>query len=275
MLIHVRHSTRYGYEPEALKLALRIMLYPGTHGGQFAQNWQVTADGETVLKLHDDSAGNGVGLWFRHAPSDGVEIIAEGVIETSDTAGVIRNGQDHTRPEIWLRQTTLTRPDDDIRALAEQVPGEDALSRLHALSAAVNEAVTYRQETTDSATTAAEALSRGTGVCQDQTHVFLAAARHVGLPARYVAGYLLVDALDEAVVPETETHAWAEAHVAGLGWVGFDPTHMVSPTEAYVRMTCGLDASEAAPIRGNVLGEATETLDVNLAITQASGQSQQ
>ena len=93
-------------------------------------------------------------------------------------------------------------------------------------------------------TSAAEALKAGRGVCQDHAHVFISAARLMGVPARYVNGYFVTggESASEA------QHAWAEACIDGLGWLGFDPANQVCPTERYVRLACGLDAASAAPI---------------------------
>jgi transglutaminase-like putative cysteine protease len=131
---------------------------------------------------------------------------------------------------------------------------------------AIRERVDYVVGVTSSATTAAEALAQGRGVCQDHAQVFAAAARCLGHPARYVSGYLWTEA-----GTSDANHAWAEAHVDGLGWVGFDPAN---PTEAYVRVAIGLDYLEAAPVRGVRRGVAEETLDVAVDVRHAQEQQQ-
>lgn len=274
MQLSIRHVTRYTYEPEARGLALRLKLFPARATSQTPASWQVTVEGKSVPPLVTDATGDGVALWHCHGATGGAEIVAEGTIETEDKAGVVGGLSDMTAPAVWLRSTALTEPDESLRELAAKTSGETVIDRLHELSEAVYEAVDYRQGVTDATTTAAEALALGAGVCQDQTHVFISAARSLDIPARYVVGYLLNSAIEDAVAPESETHAWAEAHVPGLGWVGFDPTHQLCPTDAYVRLCCGLDAADAAPLRGSVVGETEETLDVELAITQAQSQRQ-
>ena len=117
------------------------------------------------------------------------------------------------------------------------------------------------------ATTAGEALRSGAGVCQDHSHVFISAARVLGIPARYVGGYLWTGQ------PESEaSHAWAEAYVEDLGWVGFDPSNRICPTEAYVRSSIGLDYAAAAPIRGVRRGNAAERLAVSISVLAEDGQ---
>lgn len=139
------------------------------------------------------------------------------------------------------------------------------LARLHALSAAVSDAVAYRAGVTTASTTAAEAFALGAGVCQDHAQVFIAGARALGIPARYVSGYLLADEGDVL----HETHGWAEALVPELGWVGFDPSNRVCVTDHYLRIACGLDADEAAPIRGSVTVAGDIWIDADVRIAQA------
>ena len=99
----------------------------------------------------------------------------------------------------------------------------------------------------------------------------VAAARHLGVPARYVTGYLHLDDDDAAVA----NHAWAEAHVPSLGWVGFDPANNICPTERYVRLACGLDALSASPVTGTRRGGGAERLSVDVLVRQMQRQQQQ
>ncbi|MGR3548990.1 MAG: transglutaminase-like domain-containing protein, partial [Roseovarius sp.] len=144
------------------------------------------------------------------------------------------------------------------------VEGDGDLARLHDLSRRVHDAITYETGKSEVAWTAEDALTAGHGVCQDHAHVFIACARAMGLPARYVSGYLRMDGQDE----QSATHAWAEAHVEGLGWVGFDVSNAISPDTRYVRVATGLDYTEAAPVSGHRYGAATENMDVTLQVTQ-------
>ncbi len=111
---------------------------------------------------------------------------------------------------------------------------------------------------------AEDVLEVGAGVCQDHTHVFLACARELGVPARYVSGYLMLD--DRTV--QDAMHAWAEAHVEGLGWVGFDISNGISPDARYVRVATGLDYGDASPVSGLRVGGDGELLDVRIDVAQ-------
>ena len=268
MRLTIRHATQYEYEPPAPRVALRLKMFPTPNQAQSVASWRVTVNGEEVRPMLTNAFGDPEGMWFSGRDAAAAEVLAEGTVDTTDTAGVL--GRLGTAPAgLFLRETALTRADAGIRALAGAAEGDEPLGRMHALSAAVHEAMVYRPGVTDPETTAAQALALGAGVCQDKTHLFIAAARAAGVPARYVVGYLL----DEAA-PLHETHAWAEVHLDGLGWVGFDPTNQICPTEAYARLCAGLDADDAAPIRGSIAGAAGHRMEVSVDIGRDQTQSQ-
>ena len=273
MLLTVDHVTRYAYLPAANGIALRLKLHAADSAAQAVRDWQVTVNGSPIAPLLSDGAGDQVALWHAGTALEEVEISARGTVETTDTTGVLSQFHEAMPPAVYLRETPATEPSAAIRALAAGIEGDDALPRLHALSAAVHDAITYTPGATDAATTAAEAVVLGEGVCQDQAHVFIAAARVLQIPARYVTGYLLDP--DLSGEDAEQTHAWAEAHVRGLGWVGFDVTHQLCPTDAYVRLASGLDAADAAPIRGTYGGEVEQDLTSTVRVAHAASQNQQ
>lgn len=272
MDLTIRHLTRYAYQPEAVQAAMRVCLFPPVTEAQRADHWSVEVNGTQCSAMFQDSNGVGVGFWRAPEPVSAIEVVAEGSVRTADLNGVLRGLRETSRPGVFLRQTELTKASERLRELARDISGDGDLARMHALSERVHDAVDYRKDVTGSDTAADDALALGAGVCQDQVHVFVAVARLLEIPARYVVGYL---ADPESGAPADETHAWAEGYVAGLGWVGFDITNQICPTDLYVRLGCGLDAREAAPLRGTHTGDAVETMSVEIAIEQQSGQSQQ
>lgn len=269
MRLTIRHATNYAYDPPAERCALRLRLYPPTFDSQRINSWTVSVNGQNVQPLLTTATADKEAIWTCHGAGEEVAIVAEGEIETQDTAGVVRGLRESVRPAVYLRTTPLTETDKKIDALAAGVTGEQPLDRLHSLFNAVADAIEYKPGTTASHTTAAQALKAGQGVCQDHAHVFLAAARSLRVPARYVVGYLL--ASGEKI---TETHAWAEAFVPEIGWVGFDPANRLCPTDRYVRLGCGLDAADAAPIRGSVHGGPRERLSASVDISEVQVQTQ-
>ena len=176
-------------------------------------------------------------------------LTAECTATTRDSSGIL--GKVYGRAPLWLfrQPTESTKPGDGIIELANVVAKANApLDGLHDLSSAILARVPYQIGKTETATTAEEAITIGQGVCQDHANIFVAAARKAGVPARYVSGYLYMpDRVDQDA-----SHAWAEAHLDELGWVGFDVSNGVSPDEKYLRIAIGRDASDAAPISGPV-----------------------
>lgn len=269
MRLSIRHATTYAYDPPAERCALRLRLYPPSFDSQRVLSWKVSVNEQAVPALLSTATGDRESIWTCAAGGAEITIIAEGEVETRDAAGVVKGLKDTVRPQVYLRPTPLTETDKRIEELATGVAGDKPLDRMHALFNAVADAVAYKPGSSSSSTTAAQALKAGQGVCQDHAHVFIAAARALRIPARYVVGYLL--ASDTTL---TETHAWAEAWAPDIGWVGFDPSNRLCPTDRYVRLGCGLDAADAAPIRGNVSGGPKERLSASVDIAQTPGQSQ-
>jgi transglutaminase-like putative cysteine protease len=274
MRIEIRHITTYTYETPARYAIQSLRLTPPSFEGQEVLSWSISAPGiEKRLSFHD-GFGNLVHLTTVNALHDGMTIEATGIVETEDRCGIVR-GLDEIAPRrVFLRETEKTAPDKAIRDLARSVSNgrvpTDTLDCLHALMKTVRDAVQYEIGATHEHTSAAEALAEGKGVCQDHAHVFISAARVIGIPARYVNGYFLAGTL----APSEAHHAWAEAWVDGLGWVGFDPANGMCPTERYVRLSCGFDAVSAAPIRGTQRGGINEALDVKVEVEQQGGQQQ-
>jgi transglutaminase-like putative cysteine protease len=266
MELAVHHQTIYRYETPATQVALLLRLQPSLLDCQIPRQWEVTVNGEPVPAFLANGFGDDETFFQHRRPVRELVILASGTVETHNRNGIVSGFRQEAPLPVFLRQTALTRPDEDLIAFALEVPGLDSLSRLHCLSNQVRERVDYSAGTTSMASTAAEALSQGKGVCQDQTHVFVSAARILGIPARYVVGYLLADDADQAL---RQTHAWAEAWVDGLGWIGFDSTNGLCVTDHYVRLCCGLDAHEAAPVRGSAYGTTASFIQADVMISEA------
>lgn len=268
MLISIRHVTRYTYAEPASYTIQSLRLTPASFRGQRVRDWQVSVPGAGPALTFKDGFGNVVHLLTINAPHVGLTIEASGTVETEDCNGLVAGLPKITPPRVFLKETPQTRPDSAIRALAAAASGKEPLERLHALLALVRDRVDYVAGVTGAHTGAAEALADGKGVCQDHAHIFISAARTLAIPARYVTGYLV---LAQKSVSDAH-HAWAEAWVEGLGWVGFDVANRICPTERYVRLAAGLDAGYAAPIVGSRRGGADEKLDVSVEVQQQSAQ---
>lgn len=264
MLLSVDHLTRYSYDRPVRGVVQSHRLQPSRFDGQKVLDWTVTVSGGTIGGGFRDGAGDWVQSWSVTGPVTEILVHVRGRIETADLAGLLRGHKETVPPEAYLRQTDATEADAALRSMADVIGAADTpLAGCHALSDAIADAIAYRSGTTDINTTAAQALAQGQGVCQDQAHALISVARAADLPARYVSGYLQsgADGSDHEAA-----HAWAEVFVQGYGWVGFDPANRCCPDARYIRLGSGLDALDAAPIRGISRGQGVESLDVTVAV---------
>ncbi len=264
MLLSVDHTTLYRYDVPVRGVVQSHRLTPSKFDGQKVLEWEVTVSGGKIGGGFRDGAGDWVQGWSVAGPVSEIEVRVRGRVETTDLAGVLRGHKEVAPPFAYLRETVPTRGSDGLRALGQNLlNANDLLAGCHALSAEVSDRIRYSPGTTHAHTTAADALEQGEGVCQDHAHAVIAAARAAGIPARYVAGYLQAD---ESGASHEASHAWAEIFVQGIGWIGFDPTNRCCPDARYIRLGSGLDAQDAAPIRGISRGIGTESLEVTVAV---------
>ncbi len=244
----------------------RLRLTPKTTQGQTILDWQMDLTGGTQQLEYEDQNHNHITLISVDEGAEKVTVSCEGEIDTADYSGVLGKHSGHLPLWAFSTNSAKTRPGRTMTKLLSEFgksPARD-VGMLHELSAAIREQVCYVVGTTYATTSAEEAMAAGTGVCQDHAHIFLGLARELGVPARYISGYLMMN--DR--VEQEASHAWAEAHVAGLGWVGFDISNGISPDERYVRVATGRDYREAAPITGRTQGAKDRSLEVRLSVEQ-------
>ncbi|CAB3750057.1 transglutaminase [Burkholderia sp. MSh2] len=318
MRLAIRHISRYQFDDQATHALQRLRLRPQSGPGQTVRAWQVTIDGVEPTLSYADGLGNRIDL-VRHDRGAKAEIvvIAAGVVETQDRAGIVGNPEGYAPPWIFERETALTKAGDIVRALAEALPIDPrGLDALHWLMTEVHGRIAYAPNLAADAPVDAEtALESGEGTSRDHAHAFIAAARALKIPARYISGYVLADSAmqriadakqnagDEgeeealalqsgegmqqalgashaaqsqgqaqaalggqtqaaALMQQPAGHAWAEAYVEGLGWVGFDPFMNRCPDERYVRIAVGLDYRDAQPVTG--LGATAVGIEISV-----------
>jgi transglutaminase-like putative cysteine protease len=237
-------------------------------------SWRIDLSKDCLLHKHEDAFGNITHSFTAEGPYNELSIAVEGEVDTHGTNSVVRGAVERFPPSLFLRETALTLPDTAIIDFANTVRDSAAgetLPLLHLLTTALNREINFDSDPTHAATTAAEAFGLRRGVCQDLTHIFIAAARHLDVPTRYVGGHFY---RADGVTAQDAGHAWAESYVEHLGWVGFDPANGIGTTQAHVRVSVGLDYLSAAPVRGVRYGGGSETLKVAVYVDQASRQSQ-
>lgn len=280
MRLSISHETSYRYELPPTLVVEVLRLTPSNTATQTVRSWRIDVTGDAALLKFEDAFGNVNHTFTLNGPGNEITITATGMVETEPHSGVVSGTRERLPLGVWKRETALTALSPalrDLAAAARSASDGSPLDTAHRLNRMVNEAIRFDGDATDVATAAADAIVAGHGVCQDLAHVFLAAARACGLPARYVSGYQYTA---EIAARQHASHAWTEAFVDGLGWVAFDPSSGHSPSDTYVRVAVGLDYVGASPVRGAVYGGVGEKLDVQVTVEHAlwhspgTGQSQ-
>ena len=261
MLLSIEHHTRYVYSESVNYTIQQLRLTPQNGFGQHVKRWEIKVVG--ALNPTEDAYGNSTHTLVIDSPHKEISIVAIGEIETGLEA--IPQHQNLPLP-IYLRDTPLTNSNEEMRTFAAQfktdVYGQiDALeSMMHKLLQRVN----YLTGATQVTTSATEAFNLGQGVCQDHAHIFISCCRSIGLPARYVSGYLFTS--DGSLI---QTHAWADVYLTDVGWQSFDVSNGCRSGEAHVRLATGLDYRSASPVSGIRSGGGVEGMASSVIVNQA------
>lgn len=273
MRLSIDHRTTYRFSTPQARLVQMLRMTPGDTHDQTIAAWRIDVDCDARLKPGRDGFGNLVTMLYAQGPISAIEICVSGEVLTAPSVGVLDGVSERFPPDLLLRSTPLTEVDAALAEFAETATkGVSALDRLHALNRAVHGRWPLCARRPVQGRTAAAAFVEPQIPARDQAHIFIACARSIGAPARYVSGYSLIVA-NGATQPTP--HGWAEAFVEGLGWVAFDPSTGLCATEEYVRVAMGFDAAGAAPVAGSRLGEGNEELDVDVQVeevTEAAGE---
>ncbi|MCF6445901.1 transglutaminase family protein, partial [Nereida sp. MMG025] len=237
---------------------------PKSSPQQSVISWHTHIEGGKRELEYEDHNSNRVELISFAPDVQELTVISDGEIELRDNHGVV--GPHVGVAPLWLfkQPTPRTEPRQGVKTILSDMPDLEPLDQLHALSDVIRDMIAFEVGASQADWGAEEAIAHGKGVCQDHTHIFLSCARQLGYPARYVSGYLM---LNDRTAQEA-MHAWSEAYVEGLGWVGFDVSNGVSPDTRYVRVATGRDYSEAAPVSGTRIGGQGETLSVVIDVVQ-------
>lgn len=263
MILEVVHSTQLSYEQAVAETVMEVRLQPQDSPSQVVRQFSLTVTPKMEIRSYRDGFGNQVHYFNHVAPHDRLEVTGRSVVETIGPARAEEGGF----PEdfLYFRAPVLDVP--GIRRIAAESGEGDLESRLAAVALRINREFDYVPETTDVFTAVDEVLRIRRGVCQDFAHLFVAICRAMGVPARYVSGYIHSGV---GRVGAGASHAWAEAYVPGKGWLGYDPTNPTRAGENHVRVAVGRDYMDASPTRGTYLGVAVETMKVTVS-TRVAG----
>jgi transglutaminase-like putative cysteine protease len=257
MRLAISHETVYRYDTPVRLSTQYLRLTPLDGAGQHIIDWQLElpAGAERCA----DRYGNVLHVLTLDYPHQEIRIRAHGTVETDAHAAA----DDPLSPLLFLRQTRLTEPDARLQAFAEafRLPAP-TMTQLCALMNAIRAHLPFQTGETHSQTSAADAFRRGAGVCQDHTHVFLACARHLGVPARYVSGYIYSPG---HAAHHVASHAWAEAWLDGA-WRSFDVANGTRANDHHLKLAIGLDYLDACPVRGVRFGGEGERMQAQARV---------
>ncbi len=261
MLLNIEHHTRYVYTESVNYTIQQLRLSPQNGFGQHVKRWDIKVAG--ALHPSEDAYGNSTHTLVIDRPHQEILIVAVGEIET----GLEVMSQHQNLPlAIYLRDTPLTLSNLAMRQFAKhfKTAQHQQSSALSAMMHALLLRVKYLTGATQVNTSAIEAFSLGQGVCQDHAHIFIACCRSMGLPARYVSGYLFT--VDGSLM---QTHAWADVYLNDIGWQSFDVSNGCHAGETHVRLATGLDYRSASPVSGIRSGGGIEGMASSVIVNQA------
>ena len=278
MLIQVVHTTRLDYSAPVAEAVMDVRLGPYSDDDQRVRRFNLGVRPTGSAHRYRDGFGNATHLVTVVKPHELLELTASTEVETllADPFQPPRRSPAPLAPDERapaLGETPLIPLVDELRSVAgpfQSGSADDGFATAHALTRLVYERIRYRQHVTTVTSTVADVLRGGEGVCQDLAHVLIGLCRCLGLPARYVSGYVVPrDARQsEGGAPRRgagASHAWAEVFTASHGWRGFDPTNNLLANDHYVKVGIGRDYRDVAPTRGTYRGRAEESLSVSVA----------
>ena len=264
MRLIVEHQTQYEYSEMVRHAIQRIYLQPVEGAAQRVVRWSLSGTGEVWSQ--PDAHGNTMALMVVDKPTQVISIRVSGevdVLRPDARLGLTSPEEASAVPVAYfLRATPLTEASEELLDFGRTHLHAQTREGLIALASAIEDKLTYTPGATDVGSTALEAWAHGAGVCQDHAHVMIAICRSMGLPARYVSGYLA----GEARASEA-THAWMECWVEGQ-WQGIDATHRCGVGDRWLRLAVGADYEAVSPVRGVRRGGGVESMRVVVSVHQ-------
>ncbi|MFL6564481.1 MAG: transglutaminase N-terminal domain-containing protein [Burkholderiales bacterium] len=261
MRLDVVHTTQYAYDSPVRASTQYLRLTPRDSARQSVVSWRLEAPGTPTQVT--DGYGNVLHVLTLDRPVREIRIRVSGTV---DTRSVYDEGADPVplSPLVFTRPTALTRAESELAVFAERFRrAAGSPSGLGELAAAILKKMPFTRGGTHAGNSAAEAFALSSGVCQDHTHVFLACCRHLGVPARYVSGYLYSEG-----APEVASHAWAEAWTLDR-WRSFDIANSRPAGEQHIKLAVGADYLDACPIRGTRVGGGGEKMVAVASVAQS------
>lgn len=257
MRLSISHETTYHYADQVRASIQYLRLTPHDSERQQVLSWQLNLP--RPVRAQIDPYGNILHVLSLEEPHEAIIIGARGQVEIDETREAEHEAGS---PLPFLRFTRLTEADDTMRAFAtRECHKRKDRSALIDLMQALSQHIVYTPGITEVHTSAAQAFAGGSGVCQDHAHAFIACARSLGVPARYVSGYLCSEDSEHLA-----SHAWAEAWLDDA-WYSFDVTNGLALPERHLKLAVGLDYLDACPVRGMRRGGGCEQMHAKVVVS--------
>jgi transglutaminase-like putative cysteine protease len=269
MRFAIRHEIAWTWRTPPRSVIAHLRIEPRNHEGQHIISWRTDVEPDGRRRMAEDAFGNAFDSLTVDGPLAGLKIHADGEVETFDTTGFVRHSIERFPPDLFLRESALTAAGAGLRDFANEAAGKESapLARAHAVMDALHERLDRSSCHHDEFAGAAKTFAAGRGHARDIAHVFIACARHLGIPARIATGHLFTEGAAERAC----IHGWAELYIDGLGWIGFDPASGRCPEGAHIRVATGVDAIDALPVRGACHGGAGEKVSHRIAVHLSGG----
>jgi len=280
MFYSIRHITRFRYSTPVRESVMELRMQPRSEGPQMLRSFQIATNPRAQLYAYTDHLGNAVYHFNVLRDHEELRIEAQAVVEIANLPAI----PDHADTLEWGRYNGYNLSDDQFDLMEPSTfahitpalqsfmaahdlvkPKEDPLTALKTLSSTIRNAFEYTPGITDASSPIDVALKVRRGVCQDFTHIMIAVARSWGIPARYVSGYLHHGRRHDRSGSDA-THAWMEAYLPSLGWIGIDPTNDLIAAERHIRAAVGRDYADVPPTRGTYKGGAESELAIAVAV---------
>jgi len=267
MRLAVSHTTRFIYSARVVETYMELRVRPRDDARQRCLKFDLKVEPKSRVSSYRDGFQNWVHYLSHLAAHQRVVITSRSIVETGVAAARVIDGF----PEDFLQFRFPVENVAGVRRMADRLRpagADDVEAAMDALALDINDRFEYEPETTDVYTGVREVLKLRRGVCQDFAHLYVAAGRAMGIPTRYVSGYVVPggDRLGTAA-----SHAWAEAWIPSRGWIGYDPTNPIKVGPQHVAVAVGRDYHDVAPTRGVFVGRAKEELEVDVRISEVPG----
>lgn len=281
MFYSIRHVTRFHYSASVSESIMETRMHPRSENTQRCLMFQLSVSPRARVFSYRDYLGNTVHHFDVPGHHRHLAIVAEALVDVQlgevlpwSLPSSAWNELDAMveREDCWhtLRPSHFARPSQKLQELAQHLNvierRDDPLGLLRELTSGLYGWFDYTPESTRVDSPIEDALRDRRGVCQDFAHIMIALVRGLRIPCRYVSGYLHHDSQDKDRSSDGASHAWVEALLPGLGWVGFDPTNDLTAGQRHIRTAVGMDYADVPPTRGIFKGKVESRMTVTVQV---------